>query len=153
MKSSFHSLLPFLPLFCNCQFWRLDSVQFLCSQAHILAGWRLETRLTLLNWTLLYNHFARTTQKTHPLYCWEGVITAPLHSNGSNSIVVCVFIAAGMCLPSRCLAMHVYSDFTISTIGRHVTIYFKWSSCFNFKWLMCKCLWFKYMSLCKFYYF
>jgi hypothetical protein len=25
---------------------KLDSVQFLCSQAHILAGWRLETRLS-----------------------------------------------------------------------------------------------------------
>jgi hypothetical protein len=29
-----------------------------------------------------------------------------------------------MCLPSRCLAMNVYSDFTISAFGRHVTIYF-----------------------------
>jgi hypothetical protein len=35
----------FLPLFCNCQCRRLDSIQFLCSQAHILAGWRLETQL------------------------------------------------------------------------------------------------------------
>jgi hypothetical protein len=43
MKSSFHSLIPFLPLFCNCQFPKLDSIQFLCSQAHILAGWHLET--------------------------------------------------------------------------------------------------------------
>jgi hypothetical protein len=45
MKSSFHSLVPFLPLFRNCQFRRLDSVQFLCSQAHILAGRCPETRL------------------------------------------------------------------------------------------------------------
>jgi hypothetical protein len=45
MKSSFHSLIPFLPLFCRCQFRRLDAVQ---SQAHILAGWRLETRLLTL---------------------------------------------------------------------------------------------------------
>jgi hypothetical protein len=28
---------------------RFDSIEFLCSQAHILAGWLLETRLTLLN--------------------------------------------------------------------------------------------------------
>jgi hypothetical protein len=27
-KSSFQSLTPFLPLFCNCQFRRLDSIQF-----------------------------------------------------------------------------------------------------------------------------
>jgi hypothetical protein len=74
-------------------------------------------QLNLLNWTLLYNHFARTTQETQPLYCWEGVFTAPLHSNRSYSIVACVFIAEGMCLPGRCLAMNVYSDFTIPAFG------------------------------------
>jgi hypothetical protein len=45
ITSSFHRLIPFLPLFCNCQFRRLGSIQFLCSQAHILADWRLETLL------------------------------------------------------------------------------------------------------------
>jgi hypothetical protein len=91
MKSSFYSLIRFLPLFCYRQVQRLDSIQFLCSQAHILAGWCLESRLTLL-----YNHFARNTQKTQPLSCWEGVFTAPMHSNGSYSIVACVLAAAGM---------------------------------------------------------
>jgi hypothetical protein len=75
-----------------------------------------------LNWIHLYNHFALTTQKTEPLYCWEGMFTAPLHSNGSYSIVPCVFVAAKICLPCRCLAMNVYSDFTIPTFGRRVTI-------------------------------
>jgi hypothetical protein len=41
------------------------------------------------------------------------VFTAPLHSIGSYSIVACVFVAAGMCLASRCLAMNVYFDVTI----------------------------------------
>jgi hypothetical protein len=45
MKSSCHKLISFLPLFCYRQFRRLDSIQFLCSQAHVPAGWRLETRL------------------------------------------------------------------------------------------------------------
>jgi hypothetical protein len=54
----------------------------------------------------------------------EGGFTAPLHSNGSYSIVVCLFVSAGMCLPSRCLAKNVYSDFTIPAFGRHVTITF-----------------------------
>jgi hypothetical protein len=67
---------------------------------------RLHTGVwTLLNWTSLYNHIAWATQKTQPLYCWEGVSTASLHSNGSYSIVACVFVAAGMCftesLPSN----------------------------------------------------
>jgi hypothetical protein len=78
MKSSFHSLIPFLLLFCCCKFWRLGSVQFPCSKAHILSSWRLETRPTLLNWNLLYNRFALTTQKTQLLYCWEVVFRAPL---------------------------------------------------------------------------
>jgi hypothetical protein len=37
----------------------------------------------------------------------------PLHSDGSSSIVSCVFVSAGICLPSRCLAMNAYSDFNI----------------------------------------
>jgi hypothetical protein len=45
MKFSFHGLIAFLPLFCNCQFRRLDSIQFLCSQVDIPVGWRLKTRL------------------------------------------------------------------------------------------------------------
>jgi hypothetical protein len=60
MKSSFPSLIHFLPLFCSCQFRRFDSIQFLCSQAHIPAGWRPET---LLSRILLYSleHFLITT--------------------------------------------------------------------------------------------
>jgi hypothetical protein len=61
--------------------------------------------------------------KTQPLYCWEGVFTGPLHKNGNYSIVACVFFAAGMSLPSRFLAMNVYSDVTIPAIWFHVTIY------------------------------
>jgi hypothetical protein len=47
--------IHFLPLFCSCQFRRLDSIQLICSQAHIPAGWRLETQLfTLLDYRLLF---------------------------------------------------------------------------------------------------
>jgi hypothetical protein len=122
MKYSLYSLIPFLPSFCSSQFQRLNSIQFLCSEAHILPGWHLETQLTLLNWTLLYNHFAWTTQKTQPLCCWEGMFIAPLHSNKSYSNVACVFLAAGMCLLSSCLAMDISSDFTILAFRHHVTI-------------------------------
>jgi hypothetical protein len=73
--------------------------------------------------TLLYNHFTRTAQKTQPLYCWEGVFTAPFHSNGSSSIITCVFVAAGMCLPSRCLARNVYSNFTIPALCHNIYVY------------------------------
>jgi hypothetical protein len=51
MKSSFHLLIPFLPIFYGFQFRRHDSIQFLCSRAHIPAGWRLETRLSTFDST------------------------------------------------------------------------------------------------------
>jgi hypothetical protein len=59
MKSPFQSLIPYLPLFCNCPFRRFDSLLF-SSQVHISAGWRLETRLDstqlrLLKCTPVYN--------------------------------------------------------------------------------------------------
>jgi hypothetical protein len=41
MMSSFHTLTPFFPLLCSCQFRRLESIQF---RAHIPAGWRLKVR-------------------------------------------------------------------------------------------------------------
>jgi hypothetical protein len=86
MKSSFHSLIPFLPLFCNCQFQRLDSIQFLCSQAHILAGWSHETRLFTLCCsvefffitTLHGPHGKRRLLLSHIVL---GELTAPLYSN------------------------------------------------------------------------
>jgi hypothetical protein len=46
----------------------------------------------------------------------------PLHSNESYSIVACVFVAAGMCLPSCCVTMNVYFHFTISAVWHHVRI-------------------------------
>jgi hypothetical protein len=43
MKSSFPSVIPFLPLFCNCHFEDLTEFSS-CFQVHILAGWRPEIR-------------------------------------------------------------------------------------------------------------
>jgi hypothetical protein len=65
MKLSFHSLVPFLPLFCNCQFRGLDSIQFLCSQAHIPAGWRLEIRLSTLDSTTVLGRVSKLKSKSH----------------------------------------------------------------------------------------
>jgi hypothetical protein len=120
VKSSLHCLIHFLLLFCNCQ---LNSIPLLPSSYPDKLTSRNSTRLRLLKWSLLYNHFVRTTKKTQPLYRWEGVFTAPLHGNRSYSIVACVFIGPGMWLPSRCLAMNIYSEFTIPAFGRHITIY------------------------------
>jgi hypothetical protein len=89
MKSSFHSLIPFLPLFCSCQFRRLDSIQFLCSKAHISAGWRLETRLFCTIYAAEY--FFITTlhgpRRKCSLCCWGDVFADPLPNNGRSIVV------------------------------------------------------------------
>jgi hypothetical protein len=71
MKSSLLNLILFLPIFCNWQSRRLDSIPFLCSEAHILAGRRLETRL--FNSLDVAEHFFITTlqepYRKHSIYC------------------------------------------------------------------------------------
>jgi hypothetical protein len=72
MKSSCHSPITFLLLFCRCQFRRLDSIQILCSQAHILAGWRLETRLYSILFSAAEHFFITTlhgSRRKHNLCC------------------------------------------------------------------------------------
>jgi hypothetical protein len=64
---------PFLPLFCNCQLQRLDSIQFLCPQTrrltlHFRLDYPLYSTTTVLysvaSSVSFYNASARTTQKT-----------------------------------------------------------------------------------------
>jgi hypothetical protein len=127
MKFCCHILIHFLPFSATAN--SEDSTQF-SSSAPKLISWQagvsnLNSSLYVATAgfvTLLYNNFAWTTQKTQPLYCSEGVFTVPLRSNGSYSIVACVFVATGMWWPSLCLAMNICSDFTISAFGRHVTV-------------------------------
>jgi hypothetical protein len=124
--SYFHSLIPFLPLFCNCEFWRLDSIQFLCSQAG---------RLASRNSTPFFSteiFFITTFQGPHRKVSFSIVGKACLQrrciATKVYSIVACVFVVAGICLPSCCLAMNVYSDFAISALGRSITIFLAYFS-------------------------
>jgi hypothetical protein len=100
-KSSFHSLIPILILFCNYEFRRINSIQFLCSRAHIPAGWRPETRLfALVSTTPLDSTPSRLLNvsicnpghgphRKHSLYCCRGLFTAVYSSNG-HPIIGCV---------------------------------------------------------------
>jgi hypothetical protein len=108
MKSSCHSLIPFLPLFCSCQFRRLDSIQYLGSEVHILAGWCLETRLCSVLFYSAEHFFIATLhepRRKHSLYCW-GVFTDPLSSN--EVLLLRALAPASMCLSSRCVVMDLY---------------------------------------------
>jgi hypothetical protein len=101
MKSSFYGLIPFLPLFCNCQ---LNSFSPLPGSYPGRMASRISTPFSsteLFFITALHGPRRK-------------------HGSGSYLIVACVFIAAGLCFPSRCLAMNVYCDFTIPAFGRHV---------------------------------
>jgi hypothetical protein len=117
MKFSFQSLIPFFAIILQLPIVRTR----LNSSVPRLISWQAgvsKLDSTLLSWTLLYNHFARTTQKTQPIYFFRKRV----YRNGSYSIVACAFVAAEMCLPCRCLTMNVFSDFTVPAFGRHVTI-------------------------------
>jgi hypothetical protein len=68
IKSSFHSLIHFLPFNFRLPSPELDQI--------------LENNSFKRTSFSLCNISARTTQKTHPLYCWEGLFTVPLFANG-----------------------------------------------------------------------
>jgi hypothetical protein len=97
--------------------------QLLCSQFHILAGWRLETQLTQKIFCVLFTTTRHGPCRKHTLYCPGGAFTAPLHRNGSSSIVACVFVSVETCLLSPCPAMNVYSGSSSPAFWRHVTIF------------------------------
>jgi hypothetical protein len=91
-----------------------------CSQAHILAGWRLESRLFS---TELF--FITTLHELRRKHSLSFVSKAYLQRRCIETEVIdcCLRIRCrGMCLPSRCLAMNIYSHFTIPTFGHRVTI-------------------------------
>jgi hypothetical protein len=119
MNSSFYRLSPILLL--PTPKIRLSSVPLLPSSCSGRLASRNSTRL--FSTEIFFITTLHGPRRKQPLYCWEGVFTAPLHSNGSYSIVAYIFVAAGMCQPSHCLAMNVYSDFTIPALMRHVTIW------------------------------
>jgi hypothetical protein len=129
MKSSFHSLIPFLPLFCNCHFRRLGSIQFLCSQAHILAGLRLETRLSTLccSIELFFITTLHGLQGKHRLLLpliVLGVFSAPLHSNGRGADHIDnILTTAEECLPRE----RVYR--VVAQQWKHTSQYFSGMYC------------------------
>jgi hypothetical protein len=111
MKSSFYSLVPFLPLLCNCQFRRLDSIQFLCYQAHVLAGWRPESRHPASD----YYCSVLPNTSLHPLCTYHAENTACIVGDAcfrrrclAKYILLSRALAlAKMCLPSRCVAIDI----------------------------------------------
>jgi hypothetical protein len=108
MKSSLHSLIIFSPLFCSYQFRRFGSIQFLCSEAHILAGWRLETRLFTSDYSSVsfYKPSARTPRKTQPLFFKKACLL--IRCLAMDVLFLRALVRVGMCSPRRCLAMGIH---------------------------------------------
>jgi hypothetical protein len=117
-KSSIHSLIPLLTLFCNCQ---LSSIPLLSGSYPCRLASRNSTHF--FSTELFFITTLHGPRRKHSHFIFKGVVITPLHSNGSYSIVACVFVAAGICLPSRSLAMDVYSNFALQVFGRYVTVY------------------------------
>jgi hypothetical protein len=81
-----------------------------------------------LNWFIissqppLQSSTAHITTK-HKVSSSITTLHEPKTSPNNTPIVACVFIAAGTCLPSRCLAMNVSSSSTIPAFRSHVTVF------------------------------
>jgi hypothetical protein len=75
----------------------------------------------LLNWTLVYNHFARTRRKHILSIVGKACLQRLLHSNGSYSIVAFIFVAAVMCLQKLMFARKVIFIFACYLTTHSVT--------------------------------
>jgi hypothetical protein len=123
MKSSFHSLTPFLLLFCSCQFRRLDSIKFLISRQagvpnlHSLLPTSVLCCLTLFITTLHGPRRKHNLSTVDKAYLQRRCIATEV-----TALLLEYLLPHGMCLGGRWLEMNVYSDFTIPAFGRHVTI-------------------------------
>jgi hypothetical protein len=100
-KSSLHRLIPFLPLFCSCQFRRLDSFQFLYYQVHNPACWCPETRLFTLD-------------SSTPLL--PNVLITNFQGSAENT----TSIVKDECLLIRCLAVDVLFLRALASAGNYV---------------------------------
>jgi hypothetical protein len=111
------------PLSANSQFRNSQSRSLLQlpSIFSIILDCRLKRLPQLLS---LYSLHGAPTEKIVSkqfFHCYRGVYTSRLHRNGSSSIIACVLISTGYCLPRRCLAINVYSGFAVPAFRRHVT--------------------------------
>jgi hypothetical protein len=132
MKSSLHSLIPFLPLFCQLPTPELNSI--LCCNGQLQNSTQFSattansgTQLSAA-WDPRYIASGRLphTENTPSsiVACWftaaemclpHGCVTtsAGLTTENTALLLLRAFASAGICLPSRCLAMN-YSGFQAS---------------------------------------
>jgi hypothetical protein len=100
------TLLPWLP--------RTRSFLVLVLRLTLIYDWTIyivSRRIHRKHIRFLAMDICEPHRKHRVLYC---CIYSALHSNGSYPIVACIFVAAGMCLPSSC-----------QQTGVHVTIYWQ----------------------------
>jgi hypothetical protein len=96
----FAPLNPFLSIILQLPIpkIRLNSIPLLPSS--YLARLASRNSTQFLSTELFFISTSHGPRRKQTLYCFEGLFSTPLHSNGSYSIVACVFVAAEMCLPS-----------------------------------------------------
>jgi hypothetical protein len=109
-KSLYDSLCLHFSIIFHCRLKRLPQL-FLNYPPQLIPPQLTQVLNQLLHWTASTdcsaicpqdNFSVRTTQKTQPLYCWEGVFSAPLHCNGcgadhTDSIVLLLYVCVHFC--------------------------------------------------------
>jgi hypothetical protein len=84
-ESPLRSLIPYLTLFCSCQYRRLDSVQFLCLFSNVLYSYYLSARIPRKTPSSIVKEACLQLRYLHTIVaclCCGNVFTDPLPSNG-----------------------------------------------------------------------
>jgi hypothetical protein len=99
--SSCHSLIRFLSLLCNCKFRRLDSISldYCC--------------ILCFCYSCPAEHFSRTPRKTPSSIVQNACLL--IRYLEMDVLLFRAFTSAGICLPTRCLAMGVHVAISFSS--------------------------------------
>jgi hypothetical protein len=115
--------------FISCHYCAsASSIQFPCSKAHILAGWRLKTqlftsRLFYILTTPLYSVLSYLLGTDHTGNTASTVDEAclPHHCLSIDVLLFCAFAFARMCSGSRCVAMSAHVTVRVCVYVRVLT--------------------------------
>jgi hypothetical protein len=119
MESSFHSLIHSLPLFCS-------------SQTHTPAGWSLETWLFSTRLLFASSECPFIPRRHGPRRKPASIAKEPcllIRCLAMDVLLLRALAPAGMCLPSRCLAVGTMSQYIFVCLGvrQFINFFCKWT--------------------------
>jgi hypothetical protein len=125
VKSSWHCLIPFLPLLPSTVLYSVmcRCIPILLTLLFLQTGSLIQTRHGPKKPRVTCRNACRGPHRRHRfLYCCEGMFTAQLPSS-TSPIVACTYVA-GMCLGNRCLAMDTIPKLELTEFCSEIYIFY-----------------------------